>query len=130
MDLNRIDLLKEYINGNYAPILTEDKYVSILPEHGNIDVNNIENEVNVTIDGNGNQVIPKWIEEVNKTKILLIRNIDFVSKEKQRYLVEVLKSKKISNIELDKNVIIILTCQNMDLTKIDEEVISLSIQTI
>lgn len=130
MNLNRIALLREYINGNYAPILTEDVYESILPEYGQIDINNIENDLNILIDNSGNEKIPEWINKANETKLLVIRHIDLLAKEKQKLLIELLKSKKVGNIELNKDVIIIATCEILDLTKIDEEIISLTIQTI
>ena len=130
MEVKRIELLKEYIQSNIAPILTDDKYISLLPNRVEIDTNNLEKELEVSLDENGKEHAPTWFEDVERLKLLVVRNIDLLSKEKQRKLIEILKYKKISTLHINPKGIIILTYQNLDFNKFDEEIISLTIQAI
>ena len=130
MDLHRLTLLKEYIIGKIAPILTDDKYFKYLPKNGLIDSRDFELALTLSENENREEPIPTWMQDANSSNLLVIRNIDLLNKEVQKKIVELLKYRKISTLELNPKVIIILTCKNLSYSTIDDEIISLTIQTI
>ena len=124
---DRKELLLSYIKANVAPILTDFiskndiKNAVVLP--ANIDIK----ELNGHYEGS-DFLPPKWMSQILDTKfprILLIDNIDTISKEKQLKFCELLEYRKISTFKLPKNTIIILTAQEINKDKINEEIFSL-----
>ena len=124
---NKKELLLSYIKANVAPILVD--FISgndidgavVLP--ANVDVK----ELNGHYVGE-NFMPPKWFNEILSTKaskILVIDKIDEISKEEQLKFCELLKYKKISTFELPKNCVIIVTANEINKDKINEEIFSL-----
>ena len=130
MNKDRALLLKEYITGNIAPILMENKYLDLIPEYAVVDASAPLEEFNGYYNDKGEFLPPKWFDEANDKIILVIKDIDKINIEDQRKIIEILKYKKVSNFELNKNIIIIVTCDNMNFDLINNDIISLTIQII
>ena len=70
---------------------------------------------------------PSWLKNIKNKKYLIIKNIDYIHKDEQLKLLEILKYKKIGVNKLD-NLIIILTVDKMDFNNIHDDIISLTVQ--
>lgn len=71
---------------------------------------------------------PKWLNEIlstNASKILVIDKIDAIAKEEQLKFCELLEHRKISTFELPKSCVIIVTANEINKDKINEEIFSL-----
>ena len=124
---NKRELLLSYIRANVAPILVDFlsendiKNAVILP--ANID----SKELNGHYDG-VDFLPPKWMSEIlgtNASIILIIDKIDSVSKDEQLKFCELLKHRKISTFELPENCVILVTANEINKDKINEEIFSL-----
>lgn len=124
---NKKEILLSYIKTNVAPILVD--FISgkdlndavILP--ANVDVK----ELNGHYDGT-DFMPPKWLNEIltpNASKILVVDKIDTISKEDQLKFCELLEHRKISTFELPKSCVIIVTANEINKDKINEEIFSL-----
>ena len=124
---NKKELLISYIRANVAPILVD--FISgndisgavVLP--ANVDLK----ELNGHYDG-ADFMPPKWLNEIlstNASRILVIDKIDSISKEEQLKFCELLEHRKISTFELSKSCIIIVTANEINKDKINEEIFSL-----
>ncbi len=124
------EMLIEYIKANVAPILEDfifgedlDNAV-VLP--ANIDVK----ELNGHYEG-VDFLPPKWLEEIINTsnkRLLVIDKIDTIAKEDQMKFGELLEYRKISTFDLPKDCVIIVTANEINKDKINEEVLSLVAQ--
>ena len=127
---NKKEMLLSYIRANVAPILVDFisgkdiKGAVVLP--ANVDVK----ELNGHYDGT-DFMPPKWLSEIlstNAPSILVIDNIDSVSKEEQEKFIELLEYRKISTFNLPNNTVIIVTTKEVNNDKISEEIYSLVAQ--
>ena len=126
----RQELLMSYIRANVAPILVDFisgkdvKSAVVIPA-------NIDNkELNGHYDGI-DFMPPKWLSEItqtNESKFLIIDKIDTISKEDQLKFCELLEHRKISTFELPKSCVIIVTANEINKDKINEEIYSLVAQ--
>lgn len=123
-------MLLSYINANVAPILVD--FISgkdlggtvILP--ASVDTK----ELNGYYDG-ADFVPPKWLNDMLKTntnRILVIDKIDTIAKKEQLKFVELFKYRKISIFELPKDWVIIVTANEINRDKINEEIFSLVVR--
>lgn len=121
------EILLSYIRANVAPILVDFIFgkdingAVVLP--ANVDVK----ELNGYYDGT-DFMPPKWLSEIlstNASKILVIDKIDAIAKEEQLKFCELLEHKKISTFELPKSYVIIVTANEINKDKINEEIFSL-----
>lgn len=124
---NKKEILLSYIKANVAPILVDFIFGNdlegavILP--ANVDIK----ELNGHYDG-ADFMPPKWLNEIlstNASRILVIDKIDMISKEEQLKFCELLEYKKISTFELPKSCVIIVTANEINKDKINEEIFSL-----
>lgn len=124
---NKKEILLSYIRSNVAPILidfisaSDIKSATVLP--ANVDVK----ELNGHYDGI-NFMPPKWLNEIintNANRILVIDKIDTIEKQEQLKFCELLEHRKISTFELPKNCVIIVTANEINKDKINEEIFSL-----
>lgn len=126
MEKSKKDILGAYMMSGVTPILVEDVSIStfknpvILEADCNISLLNGHYEKEEF-------VAPSWYNElVKKDKpILLINEINSVSKEEQAKFIEILKYNKVSTFELPKNCIVIATCKNLKEYPINQEAYSL-----
>lgn len=125
---NKRELLLSYIIANVAPILVD--FISgnditgaaILP--ANIEVS----ELNGHYDGTC-FMPPKWLNEIlstNESKILVIDKIDTISKAEQVKFCELLEHRKIATFDLPRNCVIVVTANEINKNKINEEIFSLT----
>lgn len=121
------EMLLSYIKANVAPILVDFisgqdlKGAVVLP--ANIDAK----ELNGHYDG-ANFMPPKWLNEIlstNANRILVIDKIDTISKEEQLKFCELLEYRKISTFNLPESCVIIITANEINKDKINEEIFSL-----
>lgn len=126
MEKAKKDLLGAYIKSGISPILLEGVSADTFKNPVIIDSNCDISLLNGHYENEG-FVGPSWYNElIKKDKpILLINEINSISKEEQYKFVEILKYKKVSTFELPKNCIIIATCNNLKDNPINEEVYSL-----
>jgi len=121
MNKNKIELLTSIISSIDAPIIIEDKYKCLL-----------QNSVIIDASSGSENFCghPIWLQELEKknSPILIIRNIDYIHKEEQNKLIEILKYKKVGTNKLKKNLLIALTVDKMNFENINEEIISLTVQ--
>lgn len=121
------EILLSYIRANVAPILVDFIFgkdingAVVLP--ANVDVK----ELNGHYDGT-DFMPPKWLSEIlstNASKILVIDKIDAIAKEEQLKFCELLEHRKIATFELPKSCVIIVTANEINKDKINEEIFSL-----
>ena len=124
----RREMLLSYIKANVAPVLVD--FISgkdlnnavVLP--ANIDAK----ELNGHYDG-ADFMPPKWLNEIlsrNASRILVIDKIDTISQDEQLKFCELLEHRKISTFELPESCVIIVTANEINKDKINEEIFSLA----
>ena len=121
------EILISYIKANVAPILIDfissDYFNNAVVIPANIDVKELTGYYEET-----NYMPPKWYDNVlniKENKVLVIDKIDTISKEEQLKFCELLEHRKISTFELPKNCVIIITANEINKDKINEEIFSL-----
>ena len=129
MSDERLKMFEGYIKQGSYGILLEDITDKSFPSAVILDVNCDLSLLNGHYEG-VNFVPPTWyleLKELEKTQIpvLVINNINGVSKQEQNKFIEILKYRKISTFELPKNCVIILTCSNLKEKPVSEEIYSL-----
>lgn len=127
MNSEKSKLLSSYITSNVAPILEDFIFGSNIPNSIVIPANINSDELNGHYD-NENYLAPKWFNELlttNESKVLVIDELDSISKEEQLKFVELLEYRKISTFALPKNCVIIVTAENINKDTISEEIYSL-----
>ena len=121
------EMLLSYIKANVAPILVDFISCKDLNEAVVLPANIDAKELNGYYDGT-NFMPPKWLNEILSTKeskFLVIDKIDTILKEEQLKFCELLEYRKISTFELPKNCVIIVTANEINKDKINEEIFSL-----
>lgn len=124
---NKRELLSSYIKANVAPILVNFIEGKDIPGAIIIPANIDQKDLNGHYE-NENFLAPKWLNEVlstNASSVIVIDNIDSISKEEQSKFIELLEYRKISTFELPKNCVIIVTAKEINKDKISEEIYSL-----
>mgnify|MGYP004550607421 FL=1 len=129
MNKEKLEMLNEYLKNTNIPVLVEDIPLEIFSDYVIIpsDINFKE------LDGHYEKTEycpPSWytslVDKYKENKaILVITNINKISKNDQEKFVEILKYKKVSTFDLAKNVRIILTANNLKENEISEEIYSL-----
>ena len=124
---NKKELLLSYVKTNVAPILVDFIFGEDLEDAVVLDSKIDVKELNGHYEGI-NFVAPKWLSDLMNTstgKMLVIDNLDSISKEEQIKFVEILKYRKVSTFELPKNLVIIVTAKNINSDTINREIYSL-----
>ena len=121
------EMLLSYIKANVAPVLVDFISSKDLNEAVVLPANIDAKELNGYYDG-VDFMPPKWLNEIlstNESKFLVIDKIDTILKEEQLKFCELLEYRKISTFELPKNCVIIVTANEINKDKINEEIFSL-----
>ena len=125
--MDRKELLLTYIENNVVPILVDFISGSDLGNAIILPASISKSELNGHYEGK-DFLPPKWYQELTfekNSKILVIDKIDSVSKEEQTKFCELLEYRKISTFILPKNCVIIVTANEINKDKINEELFSL-----
>lgn len=125
----QLKMLDSYIKSGISPILLENIPTKVF--EGAVILESDCN--NSLLNGHYEGVefkAPEWYEkliQISKENhaVLLIDNINKISKEEQTKFIEIFKYKKVSTFDLPKNCTIIVTCSNLKERPINEEVYSL-----
>ena len=123
----RREMLLSYIKANVAPILVDFIFGNDLKGAVVLPANIDEKELNGHYE-DADFRPPKWLNEIlstNANKILVIDKIDTISKEEQLKFCELLEYRKISTFNLPDNCVIIVTANEINKDKINEEIFSL-----
>lgn len=85
-------------------------------------------DLGIRIDSNG-YIYPKFISELenNKTKILIIDELDEISKEEQEKFYGLIKYKGINGYKFPKETQIIITTKTNGLNKISQDILNLTL---
>lgn len=132
MNKDRLKLLENYLEIGIGPLLIENLPSDSLPNCVVIKNNIDKSQLNGHYE-NIDFCPPTWYKELlEKSKtdyvILIIEKINEISLDEQAKFIEILKYKKISTFELPTNCIIIVTCSDLNVGKINEDVYSLLVQ--
>ena len=122
----KMKMLKEYMKINIMPILVDFIDKDFFENKVVIDANCKKEDLIETYEKE-KKLPPKWYQElINKNiKILIIDNIDSISKEEQKKFIEILKHRKTSVFEIPKDVVIIVTAKQTK-NKVSQEIFSLT----
>lgn len=129
MNKEKLEMLNEYLKNTNIPVLVEDIPLEIFSDYVII-----PSDINVKeLDGHYEKTEycpPSWytslVDKYKENKaILVITDINKISKNDQGKFVEILKYKKVSTFDLPKDVRIILTANNLKENEINEEIYSL-----
>jgi len=128
MDKVKKEMFESYIKSGINSFLLEDV-------NSNVFKNSviIESDCDVSLlNGhyeNEEFVAPFWYLDLvnNKKKILIINNINDVSKYEQGKFIEILRYRKISTFNLPNNCVVVATCSNVKEKPINEEIYSLMV---
>lgn len=128
MNKERLYLLENYIKSGITSLLLENIPANSFANSVVIKSNVDRSELNGHYE-NTNFCPPHWYKELlekNKTStpVLVIENINEIPLEEQTKFIEILKYKKISTFELPKKCLVIVTCSDLTVNKINDEVYS------
>ena len=127
MNNDKINMLKSYISVNVAPVLIDFASNINLPKSVIIPANCEVKELNGHYEGE-DFLAPKWyydLTNANEAKIIIIKDIDSISKEEQLKFKELLEYRQISTFKIPESTRIILTATNISKETINEEIYSL-----
>lgn len=132
MNKDRLNLLESYMQSGLFPLLIENipstVFDNVVIIKANVD--------RVALNGHYENIEfcpPEWYKElIEKSKkgpvILLIENINEIALEEQTKFIEILKYKKVSTFDLPQNCLLVATCSDLSVHKVNEEVYSLCAQ--
>lgn len=132
MNKERLILLQNCIKSEMSSFLVQDMPSDFFNNRVTIKSNIDRSELNGHYE-NTDFIPPLWYKElVQKSKIkpvvLMIENINEIPLDEQTKFIEILKYKKVSTFELPKNCLVIVTCSDLNTSKINEEVYSLLVR--
>ena len=126
MNSAKLKMLKNYIAVNVSPVLIDFASNINIPESIKIPADCEVKELNGHYEGE-NFLAPKWYNDLINTngRIIIIKDIDSISKEEQLKFKELLEYKQISTFKIPDNTRIIVTAKNISKETINEEIYSL-----
>ena len=126
MNSAKLKMLKNYIAVNVSPVLIDFASSINIPDSIKILADCEIKELNGHYEGE-NFLAPKWYNDLINTngKIIVIKDIDSISKEEQLKFKELLEYKQVSTFKIPDNTRIILTAKNISKETINEEIYSL-----
>lgn len=132
MNIERLELLKAYIETGISPLLLEnmttDSFQNAVVLKSTVGIEELNGHYE-----KDQFCPPAWYYELlekgkHEYVLLVIDKINEISLTEQTKFIELLKYKKISTFNLPSNCFIIVTCTNLSEKKINEEVYSLLVQ--
>lgn len=125
---DKIKMLDSYIRANVGPIIISNIDSKVFSNIAIIIQANISKEELIGKYENDNFKLPLWYRELinnSNKKIIIINNFDSISKTEQLKFHELLKYRKIGNLKISEDVIIILIANNISSKTINENIYSL-----
>lgn len=122
--MDKINLLKEYLQINMAPILVDFIFGSDIPMSIVLESDIDESLLYGKYVG-GVFSPPTWFEKISFNKnpvILVINNIDGISKCEQKKFLEILKYRKVNTFELPSNTVIMVSAKVISSDTIDADI--------
>lgn len=129
MDSNLKLKLKEILSNNKSwSIIIEGLDAKLIKDAVIINANINSQDLGIKIDSNG-YIYPKFISELenSKTKILIIDELDEISKEEQEKFYGLIKYKGINGYKFPKETQIIITTKTNGLNKISQDILNLTL---
>lgn len=114
----RMNILNAYMSANVAPILEGFIFGSDIP-------NSVIIDAKISLDDLYNDGDNSWFKSLGERKILVIDNLDSISKDEQVKFMELFKYRKIGSMFLQDDVVIIVTAKRIDRDRINEAIYSL-----
>ena len=126
MKSERMEMLEGLLKSGISPILLENFPASIFTDAVILESDCSKEDLNGHYEGI-NYCPPEWYKKLESLdeKLLVISNINKIPILEQKKFGEILKYKKVSTFELPKNTIILVTANNLEENKINEEIYSL-----
>ena len=127
--IDRNKMLNTYLVANVAPILITGLNIDDVP-NAEIIESNCDNSLLIGHYENEKFITPSWLTNVESKKnetpnILIIKELDKITKDEQLKFIELLKYRKAGVFELPKNCVILLTAKIVNSEVINEEIYSL-----
>lgn len=129
MNKEQVDLLGEYIKAGKSAVLIEEIPESVI-EKGAVVINSdCPNSELMGYYENLEFKLPEWYNKLKEsakehTPVLIIKDINKISEEKQRKFIELLKYKKVYVHKIPENCMIFVTYSNLKEHPIEEELYS------
>lgn len=119
----KLNLLKRYLQSNTKPILFTNLSHSIFDSYVALPATLSIDDLNGHYEGI-KYLPPVWYQNLclSKNKLLIIDNLESVSKKEQKKFIEILEYKKVGVFYLPKETKIIVTTNKIE--KIDDEILS------
>ncbi len=127
MNNDKMNMLKSYLSINVAPVLIDLEFSIDIPKSIIIPANCEVKELNGHYEGE-DFLAPKWYYDLintNEAKVIVIKDIDSISKEEQLKFKELLEYRQVSTFKIPEDTRIILTAKNINKETINEEIYSL-----
>ena len=125
--MDKKEMFLTYVKTNVAPILEDFIFGKDLKDAVVLPADLKREELTGHYEGE-EYLPPVWYTKLpkdNTPKLLVIDNIDKISKEEQIKFGEILKYRKVSTFELRKNCVIVVTAKDISDKTINEEIFSL-----
>ena len=125
----KVELLNTYLKNNFVPVLIQGLDTNIFEDAVILNSDIPNSELNGHYDET-NFVPPIWFNKImdkkdEKINLLVIKDIDKISKEEQMKFYELLKYRKISVFDLPTNCVIIIPCLKVKEGMLNENIYSL-----
>lgn len=117
----------EFSKMNISPILIEDFDLDSIKDYILIDSRITREELYGYYD-NEEFIEPSWLKEIENKKFLIINDITNINLEEQKKFMELLKYRKVGTYNLPENIVILVTCKNLKVNVILEELYSILVQ--
>lgn len=130
MNKEQVDLLGDYIKFGKLPILIEEVPENVIEKGAIVIDSDCTNKELMGGYENFEYKLPEWYTKLIEsskihTPVLIIKDINKVSEEKQKKFLEILKYKKIYVNKLPENCVIFVTYSDLKENPIEEELYSL-----
>ena len=129
MKQEKIEMLKEYMKMNIAPILVTGVTSSSFVNPIVIDSSCTKEELNGHFEGE-NFILPAWYQKTKEgyNPIIIIEDITKINEEEQLKFLELVKYRKIGTCTLNDEFIILFTSPTENIEKLNETLASLIVQ--
>lgn len=125
---NKIEMLENYLKANIAPILISKIPSSVFDSVAVVIPSNINKEDLYGKIKNNKFELPKWYDELSnnpKKNMIIIDNLSLITTDEQLKFHELLKYRKVGNLKIKDNIMIMVISDEISSTKINKDIYSL-----